>query len=94
MTQAVRAWKKIKKSLLTFFFRVKIGCKLGEKLGIAMDAKALGRGVWNSGIETVLRSCTVYRGFVNREWRAPSLGTVCVLIISTESLCVVGVADE
>ena len=93
MTQAVRAWKKIKKSLLTFF-----SCQhrreAREKLGIAMDAKALGRGVWNSGIETVLPSCTVYRGFVNREWRAPSLGTVCVLIISTELLCVVGVADE
>ena len=59
-----------------------------------MDAKALGRGVWNSGIETVLRSCTVYRGFVNREWWALSVGRVCALIISTELLCVVGVADE
>ncbi len=49
-----------------------------------MDAKVLARSVGNSGIEKMLRWCTVCSGFVNIEWCALSLGMVCVLIISPD----------
>jgi len=56
--------KNLKIPIDFFFFRVKIACKLGEKLGVAMNAKALAGGVWNCEIGNGLEGCRVYSRFI------------------------------